>query len=66
MRSADQIHVIMSEEVVDDGFAKTEADPPLVLFPIDRSIRWIGPEQIVEKAEIWNIGGTLDTLDILE
>ena len=43
MGTANEVHVIPSQELVDDGLAEAKADPSLVVFPVDGGITGVRP-----------------------
>jgi hypothetical protein len=41
VRPADQIEIVLCQELLDDSLSETVADTPLVVFPVQRCIAWI-------------------------
>ena len=58
MRSANQVDIILFEELLDDNFTESVADTTIVVTPRGLALLWVGPEEIAEEAVLWHLGGS--------
>jgi hypothetical protein len=64
--TANEVHVIPSQELVDDGLAKAKADPSLVVFPVEGGITGVRPQKVVEEAVVRYVSRALYPLDVFQ
>jgi hypothetical protein len=64
--TADEVHIIPRQELVDDGLAKAITDPSFIFLPIMGSIAGVGPQEIVEEAVIRHVRRALYPLYVVQ
>ncbi len=66
MSPADEVQLVLSEEVEDDISSEDEADSSFGLPPhLDGGFR-VCPEEVAEEASIGNVGGSDDGVDLVD
>lgn len=69
MGSANEVDVVLVVEVFDDDLAEGVGDTSVIFTPVDHvllGVCRITPEQIAQKAWIWDIGGSQNFVDLLQ
>ena len=64
--TADEVEVVLVQELGDDVLSEGEGDAAVVLAPAVNVLVGVGPEQIAKKAGVGNVGGSDDALDLIE
>lgn len=65
MCPTDQVKVVLRQELLNHCLAEAVADPTLVVLPVERRVRGIAPEQVVEQAVVGHVGRALDAPDVV-
>lgn len=65
MGTADQIQVVLVQELGHHLRAKGKRYTPVILPPAQNILVWVRPEQITQQTLVRNISGTHDTSDLL-
>jgi len=63
--SADEVHVVLLEELADDVWAEGERDTAVVLTPAGDVFVWVRPEEVAEETSVGHVGGPHDPPDLL-
>ena len=66
MASANQIKIVLSEELLQLRSAEDVAAATLILFPIGDVLVWVVPEQVCHESFVWDVRWLRDLLDLLE
>jgi len=66
MASADQVKVVLLEELLQLLSAKHESAPSLIFFPVTSVFVRVVPEEVRHQSTVWHICGLGDLLDLLK
>ena len=66
MASADQVKVVLLQELLQLLSAKHESAPSLIFFPVTSVFVRVVPEEVRHQSTVWHICGLGDLLDLLK
>ena len=64
MGSADEIYIVLLEELLDHGLAKGIRDTTVILSPARLSLFGVGPDQVAEKTILGDLSGPRNLLKL--
>lgn len=65
MRTANQIKVIPRQEGPNDRLPKAITNSPLIIFPIERCITRITPQEVIEESIVGDVCRSCDAADVV-
>jgi len=66
MGSANQVDVVLLEELLDDGLAKGVRDAAIILTPAGLSFLGVGPKQVTQETVLGNFSWSSDLLQLCD
>ncbi len=65
MRAADEVEVVLAEELLNDVRAECEGDTTVGLTPANEALVGIGPKKVADETGVGDVAGTHDLLDLV-
>ena len=63
--SADEVEIVPRQELTDDRLAEAIADAALVVFPVERCVARVTPQEVVQQAVIGHVGRARYPADVV-